>query len=496
MKKAGKFVYIAGFFIIVCAVGFALNYYGVFDSGGIAPFGGSNDTVTVSLDEWHGWKPVVDANHGLGQSKQGSPYHNMGLNVDIRVINDDEEALQAFIAGDVVAIGLSVNEWAYVHARLRQENVSGRMVMMTDRSTGGDGIVTTADITSIEGLYGHRIAVSKNSAAHVMLEWLLKTSGLTAAQTDEIKRDMVYTNSTEETFEALVSGQAEAAALWEPYITLAERQANAKILFSTKSASNLMIDGIVFREDYLNKYPDKAADFIKGALSSIRRYESNYEYIRQFEDYSGLSNAEIRAMSDLVSFANFADNVDLFDGTVQILYREMAEIWMSLGEATLPNGEDTAFDSSFLLRLQSDFANDSLTTDNYNQNGGQINTDTDTLLRRTLTINFSPNVAVITEDSYPALNEFANIAKILSGSIIRVEGNIADTGIGDTDTGRLLSEQRAKAVCDFLINLGIDDTRFVYAGNGISKPVPELDPRSEEGMRANRRTDIFFIRVE
>ena len=59
-----------------------------------------------------------------------------------------------------------------------------------------------------------------------------------------------------------------------------------------------------------------------------------------------------------------------------------------------------------------------------------------------------------------------------------------------------MSMERAKAVGNYLISLGIDAERFHYVGNGISKPIPGLDPLSEEGKEANRRTDVFFMRIE
>ena len=458
-----------------------------------------SDKIMIALDEWHGWKAILDANKGINSGQSDSIFQALGLDVEISVINDDEASLQKFIAGEIVAVGVSTNRWAYVHARLAKAGVTASMVIVTDKSAGADGIVTTGDVSGIEGLPGHIIALPKYTVSHSMTEWLLMTSSLSPEQVEEIRKNMIFTSNSEETFEMLSSGRADVAAFWEPYITKARNSLEAKTLFSTRSANNLIINGIIFREDYLNRHPSSVESFIEGTLRAVSEYRNELRYIREFEDYAELSDAEIVEMTDLVIFANFADNRELFDGTIQTLYKEMTTVWGDLGENIIANGSQTAFASSYLLNVAPKFPDDrvaQIDISGINSDNAVTQTHMETLIKQTLTINFEPNVAVIREESYLALADFALIAKILNGAIIQVEGNIADIGTGDTASGRLLSEQRAKAVCDHLIGLGIDETRLIYKGNGITNPLPTLDPRSTQGMEANRRTDIFFITIE
>jgi len=516
MNRLTVFSKIVIFAAIIAVSALALSYFDLFNSGtrvigsplipatqnpGGAPAAISNDGVydsaklLIAIDEWHGWKPVVDANGGLDAAKTGSIFWELGLDVEIEIINEDEESLQKFINGEVQAVGQSINEWPYVHARLQEMGVNGKMVIITDKSVGGDGIVTTADITGIEGLAGHTIVLAKNSAAHAMTEWLLKQSNLSDEQIDEIRANMIFTESTDEAYDIFAEGEADAATLWEPYISQASSVLGAKVLFSTKSAANLMIDGIVFREDYLEQYPQEVEKFIEGTLRAMDEYAGDFSFIREFEDYEFFSDGEIEDIEELVAFTNYADNKELFAGMAQTIYSQMADIWDDLGEKIVRNGSQSAFANSFLLNLEPKFPDAVAAADLLsNINVSEINTEM--LLQQALTINFERNVAIITPDSYPALAEFAQTAKILAGSLIQVEGNIADTGVGDTTSGRQLSLHRAEAVCNYLIELGIDESRLIAKGNGITNPVPGLNPRSEEGMLANRRTDIFFLMIE
>ena len=56
-----------------------------------------------------------------------------------------------------------------------------------------------------------------------------------------------------------------------------------------------------------------------------------------------------------------------------------------------------------------------------------------------------------------------------------------------------LSEQRAKAVVDFLVNKGIRRERLLSVGYGEEVPVAENN--SEEGRGLNRRTELKIVRL-
>lgn len=458
--------------------------------------------LRIALDEWHGWKPIVDANKGIKTGRDGSIYKQLGLDVNIIIENGDDGSLEKFINGEVVAFGQSVNEWPYVQAELEKAGVKGTMVLITDRSIGADALVTTKNIKSLESLAGHSVAVAEYSAARGILEWLL---GAALPKDQASKVNLKFTDSPEETLEKLTNGEVDAAIIWEPYLTIARSQLGAKNLFTTKSAPNLAIDGIVFRDDYIKSHPAEVEKFIEGALQAANTMKDDLTYIKDFLYYSILSDAEIREIQNVVSFMNCADNLELLGGTSQIVYEQMAEVWRKLGVSTVANGALTGFSDEFVQKVKSKFPNDKPTSTQVTEaqkkqvvEAATTQTDYSALLKQTLTVNFQPNLAVMLEESKPILKEFSKTMKILNGAIIQVEGNIADTGIGDTEGGRALSKARAQTVIDFLIEeCGIDKSRFADPiGNGITKPVRGLDPRSTEGMEANRRTDICFLALE
>ena len=58
----------------------------------------TSSTINLSLDEWIGWKSIIDANGGL-TTQPGSIYDELGIDVNISIINDATQSSNALIKG-------------------------------------------------------------------------------------------------------------------------------------------------------------------------------------------------------------------------------------------------------------------------------------------------------------------------------------------------------------------------------------------------------------
>ncbi|MCM1041492.1 MAG: OmpA family protein [Bacteroides sp.] len=74
---------------------------------------------------------------------------------------------------------------------------------------------------------------------------------------------------------------------------------------------------------------------------------------------------------------------------------------------------------------------------------------------------------------------------------VRIEISGHTDNVGSAQYNKTLSENRAKAVADYLTNKGIDPARIVAVGYGFDKPV--ADNQSEEGRAKNRRTELKIL---
>jgi outer membrane protein OmpA-like peptidoglycan-associated protein len=102
-------------------------------------------------------------------------------------------------------------------------------------------------------------------------------------------------------------------------------------------------------------------------------------------------------------------------------------------------------------------------------------------------INFDFNSDRIREESKPTLDKVAAILMRNGGWRVLIEGHTDN--IGGEDFNQTLSENRAVAVKNYLVNAGIEAARLGSAGAGLSRPVAANN--SEAGRAQNRRVELI-----
>lgn len=102
---------------------------------------------------------------------------------------------------------------------------------------------------------------------------------------------------------------------------------------------------------------------------------------------------------------------------------------------------------------------------------------------------FDFNMAEVKSESYPIINELVDM--MLSWPRLKIEIQGHTDNIGSAEYNQDLSERRAKAVYNLLIDKGIDERRLRYRGFGYSRPISTND--NEEGRAKNRRTQFVII---
>ncbi|HMU41105.1 MAG TPA: OmpA family protein [Pseudomonadota bacterium] len=103
-------------------------------------------------------------------------------------------------------------------------------------------------------------------------------------------------------------------------------------------------------------------------------------------------------------------------------------------------------------------------------------------------VQFATGKALINKDSFELLDEVVELVKKNPRINLRIEGHTDNKG--KPKANFTLSQNRAKAVVDYLVKGGIDASRLSSEGFGQTCPV--ADNGSEEGREKNRRTDFFI----
>lgn len=104
---------------------------------------------------------------------------------------------------------------------------------------------------------------------------------------------------------------------------------------------------------------------------------------------------------------------------------------------------------------------------------------------RLKSIFFETGKSDLIDDSYPELDKLVDVLEKHPGMEIMIGGNTDSQG--NEEANIKLSEARAKAVFDYLIEKGIGN-EIDFKGYGSSKPIAGND--TEEGRRKNRRVEF------
>lgn len=458
----------------------------------------SEDTINLSLDEWIGWKSIIDANGGLS-TKSGSVYDKLGIKVNISIINDATQSSNALISGNLDAAGYTINRTAFLSQKFKENGIDIIMPFITNFSNGGDGIIAKSSITSVGDLSNAKIGVPQFSEAHSLVVWFVNQSDLSKSEKKSIIDNLIFFETPDEAARAFFAGQIDVAATWEPYLTQAKNMTDAHILFSTASSSSLIMDGIVFNSDFAEKNSEVVTAFIDGALQAASMYDTEMDTIKSVMPmFSTASDKDIQSSCAAAKLTTYADNLKLFNGTARSIFIDMCDVWESIGETVNKGLVNTLYDGQYIDKLAgkydaNDYTNISAGSVITDENKQDI-IDTDALLEKSTTVNFKPNTARFVDSSEAAakLDEFIKIAKILDGSIIQIEGNVANDD--PSKSGIALSKERAETVKNYFVLNGISADRIIVIGNGGSKPIAPND--TEANKKLNRRTDISFKCIE
>lgn len=460
----------------------------------------TEDTINLSLDEWIGWKSIIDANGGLS-TVDGSIFDELGVNVNISIINDATQSSNALISGKLDAAGYTINRTAFLSQKFKEAGVDVVMPLITNFSNGGDGIIANSDITTVKDLVDAKVGVPQFSEAHSLVVWFVNQSDLSQDEKNTIINNLIFFETPDEAAKAFFAGQIDVAATWEPYLTQAQNMSDAHILFSTSSSSSLIMDGILFNADFAEENEEVVSKFIKGVLMASDMYETEMDTIKSVMPmFSTASDEDIISNCEVAKLTTYGDNLNLFKGTAKTIYTDMCGVWESIEETVNTELIDTLFNTKYLDNLSADFDANETTSVKVavNEDNKDEVLDAEALLQKSASVNFVINTAKFTDsaEATEKLNDFIEIAKVLDGTIIEIAGNTDPNPNSDPEdkANKLLSQQRAETVKQYFVLNGISADRIITVGNGSSNPVVEND--TDEHRAMNRRTDVSFKCIE
>lgn len=102
---------------------------------------------------------------------------------------------------------------------------------------------------------------------------------------------------------------------------------------------------------------------------------------------------------------------------------------------------------------------------------------------------FASGQAQLVEGGRSSLEEVVGLLQTEPGKKIRVEGHT--DSLGEAEANLLLSEQRAQAVLEALVSMGVASDRISALGMGEDFPIASNE--DEDGRARNRRVDVILL---
>jgi len=103
--------------------------------------------------------------------------------------------------------------------------------------------------------------------------------------------------------------------------------------------------------------------------------------------------------------------------------------------------------------------------------------------------NFETGKATLEPESYSVIDELYAYLLRKPEDVIEIGGHTDN--VGKAAANLKLSEERATAVKNYLIAKGIEPSRIIAKGYGMTQPV--ADNKTEEGRATNRRTEVKIL---
>jgi NitT/TauT family transport system substrate-binding protein len=225
------------------------------------------------------------------------------LRVEFHVLDDTKQRQAAFQSRDFEVYLTNPDQ----HPKEVQMGMPGKMFLLSDFSNGADGLMARPDIDSIAALKGKRIAYIQGSASDFMLSKALASAGLGRRDVTLVELDDPNTAGV-----ALVSGKVDAAVSWEPLMSQAVANKQARILFTSRDVPNSII-GVFIGKDSLMSDSVRLRKFVDGWLASVAYYNKNRdESLAIMAAAFKVSKEDMKGMMEGLRLAELKDNQDFF----------------------------------------------------------------------------------------------------------------------------------------------------------------------------------------
>ena len=246
-------------------------------------------TFRVGINNWPGFDIVLYA-------QETGLFRKRGLEVELIRFQNGSDAARAMLRGSIDAAFGTIWE----AKQLDPGNDKPIFVLVTNVSSGSDGIVTQPNLKSVQDLKGKKLGAKLGTVNHLILLEALKLHNMKPT-------DVAIENiSNQAAAEKMQQGLLDGAVIWEPLLSNTAQDIQGNIVFTTNDLDSLVIDGLVTRSETLRNKKEELTRFMVSWFDLMEAVEKKpnevFEIVSQqldqtpesfARDYAGLQKGDI-----------------------------------------------------------------------------------------------------------------------------------------------------------------------------------------------------------
>ena len=390
----------------------------------------------------------------------------------------------------------------------REVNYPGVITFVIDESFGGDAIIGKPGIASLDDL--NKPGIKGAFVEFSPSEFLLKS------QISHFKLDGILpqvagfrVGSAEEAHRRLVDGSVDFAVLWEPFTSAALRDIEgSQRLIDTSQVRGVIIDVAIASRSMVVDDPE----MLQAVTDAY--FETLHYYFAHSGEFHQLASSDQTSGGDMLSgieFAGIEDNLVLSGADAGSSGRDLldrianiTQILIDVGD--LPgdpfNGNPRGIvNSRYLQAVKLENAkpgSTKLTASRYYRNLSEADWErlaaniTGTLIDKPIT--FRVGQSRVDEEFQSDLEAAAQKLEHYPEHRVIIQAHVSAGSDPQIDIE--LSQQRADAIKQALVNAGIADERILSRGMGSSEPVAREPGESDRAWKRRCRRARIYLAPE
>ncbi|MDO4554769.1 MAG: ABC transporter substrate-binding protein [Lachnospiraceae bacterium] len=250
--------------------------------------------MTIAFCTWAGYAPVFIA-------KELGCFEEAGYDVTVEIMEDESTYGAAFVSNSIQALGQVLDRDIIQYAAGAPE----QYVCTMDCSTGGDGLIATADIQTMDDLAGKKVALDKSATSYFFFLQALADSNITEDQIEIVEM------GNDAAGEAFLAGNVDAAVTWEPALSNCSEREGGHVLVSSADYPKAIIDVLTVNSNFAKDHPDvyeKLADCWNKAVAYLNEnFDEGCEIMAEGLD---LEVDEVKAECEGITFYGEEENAE------------------------------------------------------------------------------------------------------------------------------------------------------------------------------------------